>query len=149
MLVLRLVPVQIGHLDLGIESVQVDQGVDAGVLECAHAAVVVAGGLDVVDADRVGAEVGHQLGVAAALLRVDERVVLVELVRNACMCVSAAASLASRDLRVPLMKNWLPDSSKNLEPVIESLEMAVTSGRNSVRAAAAAEIERLNITIMS
>ena len=80
---LRLVPVEIERLDLRGEGVEVDQGVDACVRERVHAAFVVPGRIDVVDADRIGAEVRHLLGVTRALVGVDEGIMLIELVRNA------------------------------------------------------------------
>ena len=77
-LVLALVPLRLRHarsLYVRIEGVQVEPDVDAGVGEGFHAAIVVGARIDVVDADRVGAEGLHQVGIAGALVVVDERVV--------------------------------------------------------------------------
>lgn len=57
-LVLALVPLRLSHarsLNVRIEGVQVEPDVDAGVGEGLHAAIVVGAGIDVVDADGVGA----------------------------------------------------------------------------------------------
>lgn len=80
---LRLVPLGRILLDLRVERVQVQPDVDARVGKGAHALGVVLGRVDVVDADRVGADRLHQSSVEAALCCVDERVVGDQLVRNA------------------------------------------------------------------
>jgi hypothetical protein len=69
--------------DLRVECVQVNPRVYARVGEGLHAAVVVAGGVDMVDADAVCADSLHKRCVEGALLRRDERVVGNELVRYA------------------------------------------------------------------
>lgn len=82
-LVLALVPLRLSHarsLNVRIEGVQVEPDVDAGVGEGLHAAIVIGVGIDVVDADGVGAEGLHQIGIAGALVVVDERVIREKLV---------------------------------------------------------------------
>ena len=90
--VLRLVPLRVGGDDVGGEGVEVDPGVDAGVGEGGHAAVVVGAGVDVVDADGVGAQGLHEAGVELALLRLRQRVIVGELVRDACACASVKSA---------------------------------------------------------
>lgn len=67
-------------VNLSIEGVQVDKQVDASVGEGSHAAGVVSGGIDVVDANGVRAQRLHEVGVELALVVVDERVVWDQLV---------------------------------------------------------------------
>ena len=83
-IILRLVPVgTVFRVQVGVEGVEVDPSVDAGVSEGGHAAVVVGGRVDVVDANGVGTEGLHQVGIEAALLGVDEGVIFGELVCDA------------------------------------------------------------------
>ena len=85
-LVLALIPLRLRHarsLDVGIEGVQVEPDVDTGVSESLHAAIMVRTRIDVVDANGVGAQGLHQVGIAGTLVVVDERVVRQELVSDA------------------------------------------------------------------
>ena len=84
-IILRLVPVgTIFHVEVRVEGVQVDPGVDACVGKGCHAAIVISGGIHVVDADGVGSECLHEIGVELALLGIGEWVVLSKLVGNTC-----------------------------------------------------------------
>jgi hypothetical protein len=71
--------------DVGIKSVQVDEEVDASISECLHAAIMVGIGIDMIHAQGVGAELLHQLDISLALLRVDERILWAELIRDTCI----------------------------------------------------------------
>jgi hypothetical protein len=84
---LALVPLRLRHarsLDVRVEGVQVEPDVDAGVGEGLHAGIMVGARIDVVDADGVGSEGFHQVGIASALFIVDERVVRQKLIGDAC-----------------------------------------------------------------
>lgn len=86
-LVLRFIPLRLRHarsLDVRVESVKVEPDVDSGVSERVHAVVMLSFGVDVVYADRIGTEGLHEVGIALALVAVDERVVWEELVGDAC-----------------------------------------------------------------
>ncbi len=61
--------------DIARKGIQVDERVDAGVVELLHASRVVGGRVHVVHADRVGSERLHQSRVQGALRGIDERVV--------------------------------------------------------------------------
>ena len=82
---LGLVPVGVVLVELGVEGVEVEEEVDLGLEEGLHAAVMVGGGVDVVDPDGIGAEGGHEAGVAVALFGVYKGVVWRELVSDAWM----------------------------------------------------------------
>lgn len=66
--------------NLGIERIQINQRVDAGVVKGRHAAVVVGVRVDVVDAYHVRAQLLHERRVALALLRILERVILMGII---------------------------------------------------------------------
>jgi hypothetical protein len=71
--------------DVGIKRVQVDEEVDASISERLHTAIMVGIGIDVVHTQGVGAEFLHQLDISLALLRVDERILRAELIRDTCI----------------------------------------------------------------
>jgi hypothetical protein len=124
---LALVPLRLRHarsLDVRIESVQIEPNVDAGVGEGLHAAVVVSAGIDVVDADGVGSEGLHQVGIAGALVVVDERVVRQELVGDAFWRRLVESMTDAEENSKPLRKNWLPSLVKNLAPFAVMVGMA-------------------------
>ena len=80
---LGLVPVWVVLIKLGIEGVKVEEEVDANISKGRHAAVVIGGGIDVIDANGVGTKIGHLAGVELALGGGDERVLVGELVCHA------------------------------------------------------------------
>ena len=83
-LVLRAVPVGCIRLDLRGKSIQIQKQIDVRLLKGIHAALVVAICFHVVDANGIGSELFHQLGVELALVGVDKRVVGGSLVSDAC-----------------------------------------------------------------
>ena len=97
---LRRVPLGRDLLNLRVEGVQIQPDVDARVGEGAHALGVVLLGINVVDADRVGANGLHESGVEAALCGIDERVIGDELVGNAWYC--QLLLLGRKKLSIPL-----------------------------------------------
>jgi hypothetical protein len=79
------VPLRLSHtwsIYGGVESVQVEPDVDTSVGEGLHAGVVVGFWVNVVNADGVGAQGLHQVGIEGALGVVDERIIWQELVGN-------------------------------------------------------------------
>lgn len=85
-LVLALVPLRLSHarsLNVRVEGVQVEPDIDAGVGEGLHAAIVVHARINMIDADGISAEGLHQVGIAGALVVVDERIVRQKLVGDA------------------------------------------------------------------
>jgi hypothetical protein len=79
---LATIPLRRGFVDLSGERIKVQPDINARVGECLHARVVVALGIDVVDANRVCANRLHEVGVEGALRGRDERVFGDELVRD-------------------------------------------------------------------
>jgi hypothetical protein len=69
--------------DLGIEGIQVDPEIDPSIFKGRHAGLVVAIGVDVVDAYGVGSDLLHEGSIELALGVVDQRVIGGELVSNA------------------------------------------------------------------
>jgi hypothetical protein len=69
--------------DVGVKGVQVNHEVDASVGKGLHAAVVVCVGVDMINTQRVGAELFHETRISLALLGVNERVFRSKLVRDA------------------------------------------------------------------
>lgn len=69
--------------NVSIKGIQVSKDVNAGVVKRLHAAIMVRRGVDVVHANGVCSELGHELGIALALVSVNERILGPELVRNA------------------------------------------------------------------
>lgn len=63
--------------------IQVDEKIDASVVEGIHAALVVSRRIDMINSDHVGAQILHLLCIAFALVGVDQRVGRDELVCNA------------------------------------------------------------------
>lgn len=80
---LSLVPLRVRLLNLSVEGVQIQPDVDTGIGEGLHAVIVVGRGINVVDANGVGANRLHEVRVELALLVVNERVVGNELVSDA------------------------------------------------------------------
>lgn len=76
----RIASVSSYLLDLRVEGIKIQPDIYAGGSEGLHAAVVVGGGIDVVNAYRIGANRLHELRVELALRVVNERVVGDELV---------------------------------------------------------------------
>lgn len=58
-----------------VKGVQVDEGVYAGLVKSRHAPVVICTGIDVVNADCVGTQRLHEVGVAGALISVNQWVI--------------------------------------------------------------------------
>lgn len=71
-------------LDLSVKSVEINEQVDAGICQSFHAAVMIGMGIDMVDANGVGSQLGHEFNVASALFRVDEWIIRNELIRDTC-----------------------------------------------------------------
>lgn len=71
-------------LDLSVKSVEINKQVDASICQSFHAAVMIGLGIDMVDANGVGSQLRHEFNVASALLRVDERIIRNELIRDTC-----------------------------------------------------------------
>lgn len=71
-------------LDLCVKSVEIDEQVDACICQNFHAAVMIGMGIDMVDANGIGPQLGHELNVAIALFRVDEWIIRNELIRDTC-----------------------------------------------------------------
>jgi hypothetical protein len=67
-------------LDLGGESVEIDEHVDPGICQSRHTTIVVSTGIHVVHTDGVRAQLGHANDVALALRGVDQRVIGSQLV---------------------------------------------------------------------
>lgn len=67
-------------VDLGGESVEIDEHVDPGICQSRHATVVVSIGIYVVHTDGVRAQLGQANDVALALGGVDQRVIGSQLV---------------------------------------------------------------------
>lgn len=68
--------------DGGIEGIEIEPDVDSCIAESGHAAIVIGSWVDVVDADGVGTDGLHGLGVELTLVGVDERIVRGTLVCN-------------------------------------------------------------------
>ena len=90
-----------------------------------NAAIVVGARVNVVDADRVGAQSVHEVGIASALVVVDERVIWQELVSDT-LYVRSVESIFGHvgEDSIPLRKNWFPSRVKNLEPLAVMVGMA-------------------------
>lgn len=100
-------------LDLCVKSVEINEQVDAGICQNFHAAVVIGMGINMVDADGVGPQFGHELNVASALFRVDEWIIGNELIRDACNKSILSVELPERlrgDELAPFKKYWVPSS---------------------------------------
>lgn len=70
------------HFDVGGEGVHVGPDVNSSILKDLHAVGVVLCGINVVDTDRVGTELFHEVGVTTTLFLVEEGITSNELVRN-------------------------------------------------------------------
>lgn len=79
-IVLGAVPGRFAGEDICVESVEVQEYVDAGILKCLHAAVVVGRGVNVVDTNGISAQRFHECGIELTLVGVHERVVRQKLV---------------------------------------------------------------------
>jgi hypothetical protein len=102
---LRRIPLRSALVDLRIEGIQIQPDVDSGIRKRLHARIVVGLGVDMVHADRVGANRLHERGVGRTLRRCHERVIGDELVCDACvdqLAVKYNHSNAFSELRIPL-----------------------------------------------
>ena len=93
--------------NVGVKSIQIDQGVDTGVAESLHAPVVVSLSINMIDTDRVGAKLLHEGSIALALLSVDQGVGRGELVGNSWVIISSSFNMigGARIEKLPLRKN--------------------------------------------
>ena len=126
-------------VDLGGESVEIDEEIYSSVGKCAHASLVVTVGVHVVDADRIGSQSLHEFRIVAALVVVDQRVIGSELVGDTCSTGSATGGRSILGMKLPLMKNCLPSLVKNLAPLAVIVGMAETE---AARAATASVVLR-------
>jgi hypothetical protein len=90
-------------IDLRVKVVEVDEGVDSRSLEGLHAGCVVAGCIDVVDANCVGPYRLHEGGVQGALRAIDQRVSWNELVGDACVRQSLPPNREPNTFHEPLV----------------------------------------------
>lgn len=67
---------------VSIKGIKVNKKINASIGQGGHALGVVLGGINMVDANRVDAEILHEGGITGTLLRVDEGIVRSELVGN-------------------------------------------------------------------
>jgi hypothetical protein len=72
--------------NVGVKGIKINGQVDTCICECLHASVVILGSIDVIDAERVGAELLHQGGITLTLLGINQRILRPKLVRNAWGC---------------------------------------------------------------
>jgi len=85
-------------------------------------------GIDMVHTDDIGAQGLHESSVQRALLRIDERIIWCELVRNTYSGVSTSNSTSQiLGVAIPFMKNCLPSLVKNLLPVAVMVGRALTA----------------------
>lgn len=68
---------------VSIESVEVDEEVNTGICQGTHASGMVRIGVNVVDADGVGAELCHQRGIESTLVAISQGIGISQLVSNA------------------------------------------------------------------
>ena len=70
--------------DVGLEAVQIDEGVDSCLSEGIHATRMIAGFVDMVDTDCVCSKLFHESCVSLALFGIDKRIVFNKLIGNTC-----------------------------------------------------------------
>jgi hypothetical protein len=70
--------------NIGLEAVQVHEKVDAMRGEGVHTSRVVGSLIDMIDPDSVGPKLLHKGGIAFALVNIDKRIVLNQLICNTC-----------------------------------------------------------------
>lgn len=66
--------------DISVKGIQIEENVDSGFIESSHAGVMVGARIDVIDADGIGAERLHEVGIALALVTLGEGIVVGELI---------------------------------------------------------------------
>jgi hypothetical protein len=81
---LRRVPLWRRLVDLRIKRIKIHPGIDTGISKRLHAGIVVGGGVNMVDADRVHANGLHERSVEGALRCGHERISRDKLVGDAC-----------------------------------------------------------------
>jgi hypothetical protein len=90
---LGTIPLRRSLVDLRIKGIEIQPDINARVGKRLHTRIVIALGIDVVDANRVGANRLHELGVEGALRRSDERVIGDKLIRDAYQIIRIILSL--------------------------------------------------------
>lgn len=78
--------------DVGRVGVHIHEEVYASLREDIHASIMVSRGVDMVHADRISTQLLHQGCVELALLGIDKRIVLSELIGNPCWRYSSIHS---------------------------------------------------------
>lgn len=61
--------------NIRVKSVQVDEGIYAGLVKGCHAPVVICAGVNVVNTDCVGTQRLHEVGIAGALISINQWVI--------------------------------------------------------------------------
>ena len=69
-----------------MEVVQVNEQINANIGECLHAPLMIAIGVNVVNANGIGTKILHLFGVSCTLFSINEGIVRNELIRNAYCC---------------------------------------------------------------
>ena len=106
-------------LDPGAEGVEIDEEIDAGIVEGTHTAAMVTL-FDVIDANGVGAELFHKSCVHLTLVGVDEGIIFGKLIGKTWRAdtIRILALRGGKGQGLPLMKNWSPSLVKNLDPEV-------------------------------
>lgn len=65
-------------------SIEVNEKIDAGLVECLHAIIMIGAGINMIYSHRIGAELLHQLAILPALVTVRQAILRAELVGNTC-----------------------------------------------------------------
>lgn len=93
-------------LNLRVEGVEIKEQIDARIIECFHASIVICIWIDVIHANRICTKLLHQVCISCALRSVDKRVIRHQLVRNTYIQMSVPYEIACQGMSRPHKRLW-------------------------------------------